>query len=122
LVNYVYGRAADISLHNDQNLWRAICGSNMPSATKETPTYSLQDIWAELRYGTVPSLVQKLSRKFQMSKQNKQRRETIKKIHTVRPAGLQTRNSFNSTMITKNPVFDCAVALCTMRKCVIGDY
>jgi hypothetical protein len=26
----------------------AICGSKMPSATKETPTSSRQDIWAEL--------------------------------------------------------------------------
>jgi hypothetical protein len=26
----------------------------MPSTTKETPTSSRQDIWAELRYGTAP--------------------------------------------------------------------
>jgi hypothetical protein len=30
------------------------CGSKMPSATKETPTFSRQYIWAELRYGEVP--------------------------------------------------------------------
>jgi hypothetical protein len=39
----------------DRNQWRADCGFKMPSATKETPTYSRQDIWAELRYGTVTS-------------------------------------------------------------------
>jgi hypothetical protein len=39
----------------DRNQWRAVCGSKIPSATKETPTSSRQDIWAELRYGTVPS-------------------------------------------------------------------
>jgi hypothetical protein len=32
----------------DRNQRRAICGSKMPSTTKETPTR--QDIWAELRY------------------------------------------------------------------------
>jgi hypothetical protein len=32
----------------DRNQWRAICGSKLPSATKETPTFSRQDIWAEL--------------------------------------------------------------------------
>jgi hypothetical protein len=39
----------------DRNQWRAICGSKMPIATKETPTSSRQDIWAKLRYGNVPS-------------------------------------------------------------------
>jgi hypothetical protein len=39
----------------DRNQWRTVCGSVGPSATKETPTSSRQDIWAELRYGTVPS-------------------------------------------------------------------
>jgi hypothetical protein len=39
----------------DRNQWRAVCGSKMPSATKETPTFSRQDLWAELRYGNVPS-------------------------------------------------------------------
>jgi hypothetical protein len=38
-----------------RNQWLAVCGSKMPNATKETPTFSRQDIWAELRYGTVPS-------------------------------------------------------------------
>jgi hypothetical protein len=37
----------------DRNQWRAICGSKMPSAIKATPTSSRQDIWAELRYGTI---------------------------------------------------------------------
>jgi hypothetical protein len=39
----------------DQNQWRAVCGSKIPSATKETPTSSRQDIRAVLRYGTIPS-------------------------------------------------------------------
>jgi hypothetical protein len=39
----------------DRNQWRAVCGSKIPSATKETPTSSRKDIWAELRYGTVLS-------------------------------------------------------------------
>jgi hypothetical protein len=38
----------------DRNQLRAICSSKMPSATKETPTSSRQDIFAELRYGNVP--------------------------------------------------------------------
>jgi hypothetical protein len=39
----------------DRNQWRAVCGSKMPSATKETPKSSRQDIWTKLRYGNVPS-------------------------------------------------------------------
>jgi hypothetical protein len=39
----------------DRCKWRAAFGSKMPRATKETPTSSHQDIWAELRYSTVPS-------------------------------------------------------------------
>jgi hypothetical protein len=35
----------------------------------------------------------------------------LKKMHTVRPAGLKTRRSFSYTIITKIPVFDFAVAL-----------
>jgi hypothetical protein len=38
----------------DRNQWHAICGSKMPSATKETLISSRQDILAKLRYGTVP--------------------------------------------------------------------
>jgi hypothetical protein len=44
---------------------------------------------------------------------NRKREE--KKIHTVRPAGLKFRRSFSYTIITKIPVFDCAVALGTMQ-------
>jgi hypothetical protein len=29
----------------DQYQWRAVCGSKMPNATKETPTSERQDIW-----------------------------------------------------------------------------
>jgi hypothetical protein len=76
--------------------WRAVCGSKMPIATKETPTSSRQDIWAELRYETAPSLVQELSRKFQISKRIEQKRE--RKIHTVSPAGLKIRRSFSYTI------------------------
>jgi hypothetical protein len=39
----------------DRNQWRAVFGSKMPSATKEKSTSPRQDIWAELRYGTVQS-------------------------------------------------------------------
>jgi hypothetical protein len=39
----------------DRNQWRAVCGPEMPSATKETPTSSRQEIWAQLRNGNVPS-------------------------------------------------------------------
>jgi hypothetical protein len=39
----------------DRNQRRAVCGSKMPSATEEKPTSSRQNIWAELRYGTVLS-------------------------------------------------------------------
>jgi hypothetical protein len=39
----------------DRNQWRAVCGSKMPIATKQTPTSSRQDTRAELRYGDVPS-------------------------------------------------------------------
>jgi hypothetical protein len=42
-------------LASDRNQWRAICGSKTPSTTKETPTFSRQDIRAKLRYGNVPS-------------------------------------------------------------------
>jgi hypothetical protein len=55
--------------------------------------------------------------KLQMSKENYKKRE--RKIHTVRPAGLKTRRSFSYTKITKNPVFDCAVALCTMQNALL---
>jgi hypothetical protein len=87
----------------DQNQWRAVCGSKMPSAKKETPTSLRQDIWAELRYGTVPSRVQKLTRTFQISKQNKQKERT--KINKVRPAGLKPRRSFSYTITTKKSCF-----------------
>jgi hypothetical protein len=97
----------------DRNQWRAICGFETLSATKDTPTSFRQDIWAKLRYGDVPLWVQKLTRKFKKSKQNEQKER--EKIHTVRPAGLKTRRSFSYTIITKIPVFDCAVALCTMQ-------
>jgi hypothetical protein len=45
--------------------------------------------------------------------------EREKKIHTVKPAGLKTRRSFSYTIITENPVFDCAVALCTMQNALL---
>jgi hypothetical protein len=64
----------------DRNRWRAICGSKTPNTTKETPTSSRQDIWAKLRYGNVPSLVQKLTRKTQMSGQDEQKEREKKYI------------------------------------------
>jgi hypothetical protein len=47
----------------DRNQWRALEGSKTPSTTKETPTSSRQDIWAELRYGIIPSWIQRFTRK-----------------------------------------------------------
>jgi hypothetical protein len=47
-----------------------------------------------------------------MGKHNEQKE---RKIHIGRPAGLKTRRSFSYTIITEIPVFDCAVALCTMQ-------
>jgi hypothetical protein len=38
-----------------------------------------------------------------------------REIHTARPDDLKNRRSFSSTKPWKNPVFDCAVALCTIR-------
>jgi hypothetical protein len=67
---------------HDRNQWRTICGSKISSATKETPTSSRQDIRAELRYGTIPSWVQKLTRELQMSKQNEQRKREKKRKYS----------------------------------------
>jgi hypothetical protein len=72
----------------DRNQWRAICGSKMPSATKETPASSRHDIWAELRYGTIPLLVQRFKRKLQMSKQNQQK---------------ERKNTYSQTSRLENP-------------------
>jgi hypothetical protein len=76
----------------DQNQWRAVCDSKMPSATKETLVSSRQDIWAELRYGTALSQVQKLTRKFQMSNCNQQR---IRKIHNFGTTEFKNLRSFS---------------------------
>jgi hypothetical protein len=55
--------------------------------------------------------------KLQMGKQNEQNERD--NIHTVRPAGLKTRRNFSFAIITINPVFDCAVALCTMQNALL---
>jgi hypothetical protein len=47
---------------------------------------TFEDLKIELRYGSVPSPVLKLTRKFQMSKWKEQKK---KKKFTVRPAGLK---------------------------------
>jgi hypothetical protein len=39
----------------DRNERRAVCGSKMPIATTETRTSFRESVWAELRYGAVPS-------------------------------------------------------------------
>jgi hypothetical protein len=57
----------------DRNQWRVICGFEIPIVTKETPTSSRQDIWAELRYGTEASYVQNF-----MEIPDKQMKQTIK--------------------------------------------
>jgi hypothetical protein len=36
----------------DRNQWRAVCGSKMPSATKETPTSSTHDKTSGLSFDT----------------------------------------------------------------------
>jgi hypothetical protein len=65
-----------------------------------------------------PHEFKNLHGKFQRSKQ-KEQKEKIKLIHTVRPAGLKTRRSFSYTIITKNSWFYCAVALCTMQNTLL---
>jgi hypothetical protein len=69
-----------------------------------------------------PHEYKKLTHKVQISKQNEQKARNGK-IHAVRPAGLETRSSFSYTIITKHPIFNCAVALCTMQNelLVISD-
>jgi hypothetical protein len=54
------------------------------STIKETPTTSRQDIWAKLRYGNVPSWVQKFTRKLQMSNQNEQKERKHSHSQTCR--------------------------------------
>jgi hypothetical protein len=49
----------------------------------------------------------------QMSKQSEQKEK--EKIHTVRPAGLKQA----TPQPRKIPVFDCAVALCTMQNALL---
>jgi hypothetical protein len=68
------------------------------SATKETQASSRQENWAELRYGTVPSLVQKVTQKFQMSKRNKQRK---RKISVSKTSRLEKRRGFSYTITTR---------------------
>jgi hypothetical protein len=64
---------------------------------------------------------------------DEQRERERERIHTVekavvqrrgragstRPAGLKPRRSFSYTKIMKIPVFDCAVALCTMQNALL---
>jgi hypothetical protein len=97
----------------DRNQWRAICGSKTPSTTKEKPTSSRQDIWAQLRNGNVPSRVQKLTRKIQMSGQDEQR-ERKKYLQSDQPAR-KPGGASATQKSRKFPVFDCAVALCTKQ-------
>jgi hypothetical protein len=77
----------------DRNLWCAVCGSKMPSASKETPTSSRQDIWAELPYGNVPSWVQKFTRKLHMSKQNEQKNTYSQTSRLENPKELQLQHN-----------------------------
>jgi hypothetical protein len=103
----------------DRNQWRSICGSKTPSTTKETPTSSSQDIWASLRYGDVPSGVQKLTRKLQMSKKNEQKE--------------RNKNTYSQTSRLENPedlqlhqnhkkiLFLTVLFSLHNAKCIIGD-
>jgi hypothetical protein len=97
-----------------------ICGSKMPSATKETPTSSRRDIWAKLRYGTVTSWVQKLARKFQMSKQNEQKERT--KITYSQTSRLE--NPEELQLHHNHEKFLFLLCCCSLpnTKCIIGDY
>jgi hypothetical protein len=52
-----------------------------------------------------------------MSKQNEQKER--EKIHTVRPAGLKPGGASATPQSRKIPVFDCAVALCTMQNALL---
>jgi hypothetical protein len=42
-----------------------------------------------------------------------------KKIRTARQTGLKIRRGLSYTIITKIPVFDCAVALCTIQNALL---
>jgi hypothetical protein len=66
---------------------------------------TFEDLKIELRYGTVPSPVLKLTRKFQMSKWKEQK----KKKNYSQTSRLE---NFSQTITTHNSSFDCAVALC----------
>jgi hypothetical protein len=105
----------------DRNQWRAVCGSKMPSATKETPTSSQEDIWAELRYGNVPSWVQKLTRKLQMSKQNEQKERKEKKYSQTsrleNPEKLQLHHNHEKFL----SCFRLSCCSSHNAKCIIGN-
>jgi hypothetical protein len=70
----------------DRNQWRAICGSKMPGATKETPTSSRQDIWAEvsIRHFTIMSTKTYTENPDEQNKMNKNKRK--KYIKSNQPA------------------------------------
>jgi hypothetical protein len=70
--------------------WRAVWSSIIPNATKEAPTSSRQDIWAELRYGTVPSQVKNFNTEIPDGQVKRTKKE---KGHSVRPAGLKNCES-----------------------------
>jgi hypothetical protein len=44
----------------DRSQWRAVCGLKCQAQLKEIPTSPREDIWAELRCGTIPEEVQAL--------------------------------------------------------------
>jgi hypothetical protein len=81
-----------LEISTDRGQGHAACGSKMPSATEETPTSTRQDIWAEPRYGTVPSKAQKLTGEIPDSNDTNKGNE---KIHTFRPAGLKNSRIFS---------------------------
>jgi hypothetical protein len=59
----------------DRNQWRAVCGSKTPSATKETPTSSQQDIWAELDTAMYPHEYENLHENSRWANEMKKMRE-----------------------------------------------
>jgi hypothetical protein len=70
----------------------------MPSASKEIPTSSRKVIWAELRYGTVLSLVQKIYSEIP----DEQRK---RKIHTADQPAWKPGGALALTITEKNSCF-----------------
>jgi hypothetical protein len=102
-------RGLSIKEVDDNNMCRK--GSIERPLKRLTDEIRLRIVWASIRQYTP------MSTKTYTKTPDKQTKwtERERKIHTFRPASLKTRRSLSYTIITKFPVFDCAVALCTMQ-------